>query len=80
MCINNKILLEDLTIPSKNKRMKDDRIIKQTFTCCGKQLEKVIWEGWDWIDGNIIDKELTKDFKYCPYCGSKLSEVKENNV
>ena len=73
---NNKILLEDLTVPSDNKRMKDDRIIRQTFTCCGRTLEKFLWEGWDWIDGNIISEELTKDFKYCPYCGSRLSEVK----
>lgn len=69
---NNKILLEDLTVPSNNKRMKDDRIIRQTFTCCGKKLEKLLWEGWDWIDGIIIDNELTKDFIYCPYCGTKI--------
>lgn len=72
--MNNKIMLEDLKVPSENKRMKDDRIIKQTFTCCGKTLEKFLWEGWDWIDGMIIDPELIKDFVYCPYCGVKLRE------
>ena len=74
------ILLEIVEVPSQNKRMKDDRIIRQTFTCCNKQLEKFLWEGWDWIDGNIIDNELTKDFNYCPYCGSKLNEVNKNNA
>lgn len=72
------ILLENIELKAKNKRMKSDVVIRQTFTCCNKQLEKFLWEGWDWIDGNVIDKELTKDFKYCPYCGSKLNEV--NNV
>lgn len=71
----NKLLLEVITAPSlDNPNMKDDKIFKQTFTCCGKTLEKVLWEGWDWVCGNIIDTELAKDFKYCPYCGKELEE------
>lgn len=71
----NKILIEVLEEPSlENPKMKPDRIFRQTFTCCRKTLEKVLWEGWDWISGNIIDKELTQDFKYCPYCGKELEE------
>ena len=71
----NKILLEVITAPPlDNPNMKDDKIFRQTFTCCGKTLEKVLWEGWDWVCGNIIDNELAKDFKYCPYCGKELEE------
>ena len=71
----NKILVEVIMEPSlENPNMKDDRIIRQTFTCCGKILEKILWEGWDWVSGNIIDNELTQDFKYCPYCGKELME------
>ena len=51
----NKIIIEVINQPSENPKMKDDKIISQTFTCCGKQLEKFLWEGWDWTDGNIID-------------------------
>ena len=68
-----KIVVEEIMEPSKNPKMKDDKIIRQTFTCCGKQLEKILWEGWDWVDGNIIDDELTQEFKYCPYCGKRLN-------
>ena len=39
-----------------------------------KIMEKVLWEGWDWISGNIIDNDLVQDFKYCPYCSKKLME------
>lgn len=70
----NKIIVEVINQPSENPKMKDDKIIRQTFTCCGKQLKKFLWEGWDWIDGNIIDEKLTKKFKYCPYCGKKLEQ------
>lgn len=70
----NKIIVEVINQPSENPKMKDDKIIRQTFTCCGKQLEKFLWEGWDWTDGNIIDEKLTKEFKYCPYCGKKLEQ------
>ena len=70
-----KIIIEDKYELGENPKMKDDRIISQTFTCCGKKLEKFLWEGWDWIDGNILDSELVKEFKYCPYCGEKLDEV-----
>lgn len=71
----SKLLLEVITSPPvDNPNMKDDKIFKQTFTCCGKTLEKVLWEGWDWISGNIIDPELAKEFKYCPYCGKELEE------
>ena len=69
----NKILLESFEVPPlENPNMKPDKIFKQTFTCCGKTLEKILWEGWDWIDGNILDPQLTPDFKYCPYCGKEL--------
>ena len=72
----NKIILEKLIEPNiENPKMKPDTILKQTFTCCGKSLEKILWEGWDWIDGNILDKELVKEFKYCPYCGKKIDEI-----
>lgn len=70
----NKIIVEVINQPSENPKMKDDKIIRQTFTCCGKQLKKFLWEGWDWTDGNIIDEKLTKEFKYCPYCGKKLEQ------
>jgi len=71
----SKIIIEVLEEPSlENPKMKPDRIFKQTFICCGKTLEKVLWEGWDWISGNIIDNDLAQDFKYCPYCGKKLTE------
>lgn len=70
----NKIIVEVINQPSENPKMKDDKIIRQTFTCCGKQLEKFLWEGWDWTDGNTIDEKLTKEFKYCPYCGKKLEQ------
>lgn len=70
----NKIIVEVINQPSENPKMKDDKIVRQTFTCCGKQLEKFLWEGWDWTDGNIIDEKLTKEFKYCPYCGKKLEQ------
>lgn len=69
----DNIVVETLVVPAKNKRMKDDKIIRQTFTCCGKTLEKFLWEGWDWIDGMIIDAELTEKFVYCPYCGKKIN-------
>lgn len=75
----NKILVEVLEEPSlENPNMEDDKIIKQTFTCCGKTLKKVLWEGWDWISGNIIDSELMQDFKYCPYCGKELEDEDES--
>ena len=70
----NKIIIEVINQPSENPKMKDDKIIRQTFTCCGKQLEKFLWEGWDWTDGNIIDEKLANEFKYCPYCGKKLEQ------
>lgn len=77
----NKIILEVLEEPSlENPKMKPDKIFKQTFTCCGKTLEKVLWEGWDWISGNIIDKDLTWNFKYCPYCGKELEAEYEANT
>lgn len=73
----NKVIVETIDLASKNPKMKDDRVFRQTFTCCGKQLEKFLWEGWDWVDGNIIDSEITKEFKYCPYCGKKLNSEEE---
>ena len=71
----NKILLEFFEEPSLNLDMKPDKIIKQTFTCCGKTLERFLCEGWDWVSGNTIDSELTQEFKYCPYCGKELEET-----
>lgn len=77
----NKIIVEVITEPSlENPNMQDDKIIRQTFTCCGKTLEKVFGEGWDWISGNVIDKELTSEFKYCPYCGKELEVIDETNT
>ena len=77
----NKLIVEVLEEPSlENPKMKPDRIFKQTFTCCGKILEKVLWEGWDWISGNIIDKDLVQGFKYCPYCGKELEVEYETNT
>ena len=77
----NKIIIEVITEPSlENPNMKDDKIIRQTFTCCGKTLDKVFWEGWDWVSGNVIDKDLTQDFKYCPYCGKELEVTNETNT
>ena len=74
----NKIIVEVIMEPSlDNPKMKDDKIIRQTFTCCGKTLERLFWEGWDWISGNVIDKDLTQDFKYCPYCGKELEADEE---
>lgn len=70
----NKIIIEVFEEPSGNLNMKDDKIIRQTFTCCGKTLEKFLWEGWDWISGNVIDTKLAEGFKYCPYCGKELDE------
>lgn len=76
----NKIIIEVITEPSlENPNMKDDKIIRQTFICCGKTLEKVFWEGWDWVSGNVIDKDLTQNFKYCPYCGKELEAEYEAN-
>ena len=41
-----KVLVEVIIEPSlENPNMKDNKIIRQTFTCCGKTLEKVLWEG-----------------------------------
>ena len=70
----NKIIVEIIEQQSDNPKMKADKIIRQTFTCCDKQLEKFLWEGWDWISGNIIDTKLVEGFKYCPYCGKELDE------
>ena len=69
-----KVILDVIDIPSENPKMKSDRVFKQTFTCCGKTLEKVLWEGWDWISGNVIDTNLVQDFNYCPYCGKELDK------
>ena len=69
-----KVIIEDKYKPSAHPKMKDDRIIRQTFTCCCKQLEKFLWEGWDWINGDIISEDILKEFKYCPYCGEKIDE------
>lgn len=77
----NKILVEVLEEPSlENPKMKDDKIIRQIFTCCGKTLDKVFWEGWDWVSGNVIDKDLTDNFKYCPYCGKEIEAEDETNT
>lgn len=59
---------------SKIEGMENDRIIKQTFTCCGHTNERFLWEGWDWASGNIISKDLLEKFEFCPYCGKKLTK------
>lgn len=63
------------TQAATNKKMKDDRIIFQKFTCCGKKLEKFLWEGWDWVDGDVIPEEILIQFKYCPFCGKLINEI-----
>ena len=68
----NKIIVETITLPPENPKMKNDKIVRQTFTCCNKQLDKFLYEGFDWMYGNIIPDDITKEFKYCPYCGTKL--------
>ncbi len=68
----NKIIVETITLPPENPKMKNDKIVRQTFTCCNKQLDKFLYEGFDWMYGYIIESEITKEFKYCPYCGTKL--------
>ena len=62
---------------SQQKGMKDDRILYNHFTCCDKKLEKIFWEGWDWIDGYIIPKEIVEEFKFCPFCGKQIT-MEEN--
>lgn len=73
----NKIIVETITLPSENAKLKNNKVVRQTFTCCGKRLEKFLYEGFDWLNGNIIESELTKEFKYCPYCGKQLVPEEE---
>ena len=70
----NKIIVETITLSSENSKMKNDKLVRQTFTCCGKQLEKFLYEGFDWMNGNIIDSDIADEFKYCPYCGESLKK------
>jgi hypothetical protein len=76
----NKIIVEAIIEPSKYVKCQDDKIIRQTFTCCNTQLEKFLWEGWDWTHGDIISSDIIKDFKYCPYCGKELEAEYEANT
>lgn len=69
----SKIIFKKIIEPSNTKRVQDDVILSQTFTCCGKSFEKFLWEGWDWVDGNIIPEEIAKEFKYCPFCGEQIT-------
>lgn len=73
-----KIQRGTYTEPANSKGMEDDKVVFQRFTCCEKVLEKFLWEGWDWTDGNIIAEEILKDFKFCPFCGKELKEVENN--
>ena len=73
----NKIIVETITLSSENSKMKNDKLVRQTFTCCDKQLEKFLYEGFDWMNGNIIDSDIADEFKYCPYCGKQLDPVEE---
>lgn len=67
-----KIICGERFEKAKNKKMKDDKIVFQHFTCCNKILEKFLWEGWDWVDGEIIAKDIIGEFKYCPFCGKPI--------
>ena len=29
------------------------------------------------MNGNIIDSEITNEFKHCPYCGKQLDPAEE---
>lgn len=73
----NKIIVETITLSPENSKMKNDKLVRQTFTCCNKKLEKFLYEGFDWMNGNIIASELTNEFRYCPYCGKQLDSVEE---
>ena len=70
-----RIELENVKVGPANKNMKNDIVVTQRFTCCGTTLEKLLWEGWDWVQGDNIPKEIIRDFKYCPFCGKKIKEI-----
>lgn len=74
-----EITVVEETQKATEKGMKDDIVVKQTFSCCGHSNEKFFWEGWDWVDGDIISEELTDEFMFCPYCGKRLQKVEDDN-
>lgn len=73
----NKIVVEVIERPSKYVLNQTDRTVRQTFTCCGKQLEKLFHKGWDYVCGDIIAGSIFREFKYCPYCGKELEVTNE---
>lgn len=68
----HKIFIEEISEKSQQQDMKDDIIIRQSFTCCGRQLERFLWEGWDCVEDDTIKQDVIKTFKFCPFCGEKV--------
>lgn len=58
-----EIVWTEETQKSKFQDLKDDTIIKQTFTCCNHINQIDLWEGWDRVSDTTVDE---KDFVYCP--------------
>ena len=73
-----KIICGKRTEKATKKCWKDDIVIFQHFTCCDKKLEKFLWEGWDWVDGDVIAKDIISEFKYCPFCGKPITIQQED--